>query len=555
MHDAKAIRHYEEGRALHEKGQLALSERAYRKAIKLNHDFVPAHNNLGNVLVDRGRPQEAASAYSRALKLSPGHPMLLNNLGNALHLLGDYERAVHWITKAIVNDPDYSDAYNNLGNALGRLGKFKDAVENYDKAIELNPDVPESHFNRGHALTDLGDIDEAVKSYDKAIELNPGYAQAHYNRGIALEELGETVQAKGSYNEAIRLKPDAAVIHRHLSGVKHYETVDSQIELMENLLERLRPNNPDRVHLYFALAKAYSDLGEFDHSFEHLTEANRLRKKHLKYKIHDDQKLATTIKKTFNVELVDLDRLNASDSSLIPLFIVGMPRSGTSLVEQILASHSEVHGAGELECVNKILRPFLSSLDNKTRKIDSKKNFQKTISTLRDSYLETLSGLNVAEAFIVDKMPLNFLWVGYILQAFPEAKVIHTTREARATCWSIYKQYFSSTGNGYAYDLKDIAAFYKLYVDLMGFWNEQYPGRIYDLCYEYLTEDQERNIRKLLAYCDLKWEPQCLEFHKTKRVVKTASATQVRQRMYQGSSDAWRQYADHLEALISNLSN
>ena len=186
---------------------------------------------------------------------------------------------------------------------------------------------------------------------------------------------------------------------------------------------------------------------------------------------------------------------------------------------------------------------------------DKSKLSLKEINTTHDGYLESLAALNIPENIITDKMSLNFRWIGFILSAFPKARIINLTRDSRATCWSIYKHCFAGKGNGYAYDMDDLVEFYKLYIDLMSFWRERYPNSIYDLCYEDLTENQKQETRRLLEFCGLEWEEQCLDFHITKRAVRTSSFAQVRKRMYKGSSEAWRKYEEHLQPMINGLEN
>jgi len=258
------------------------------------------------------------------------------------------------------------------------------------------------------------------------------------------------------------------------------------------------------------------------------------------------------IKTIFTTDIF-ADRKCMGDPDQTPIFKLGMPRSGTSLVEQLLASHSQVHGAGELDAMNKLVYPVLSNLSDQKVSPDSSEISQNDIIAVRDGYLEALAALNVSEKIITDKLPLNFLFIGFILSAFPKAKNIHVNRSPRATCWSIYRRYFSCMGNGYAYDMATLAKFYRLYIDLMAFWRERFLENIYDLNYENLTENQEQETHKLLLFCDLQWEEQCLDFHDNKRVVKTACNAQVRKKMYKGSSDAWRKYERHLQPLIKDL--
>jgi hypothetical protein len=221
-----------------------------------------------------------------------------------------------------------------------------------------------------------------------------------------------------------------------------------------------------------------------------------------------------------------------------------MPRSGTTLVEQILASHSQVYGAGELDLLNKAIR----ATEWRSTQLSSDH-----LQSIREAYFSSLKEIGAAEPYVTDKQPFNFRWIGFILAAIPEAKIVHVRRDARATCWSNFKHCYSSEAIGFAYDLQDIVEYYKMYVDLMAFWHEKFPGRIYDLDYETLTEHQEVESRKLLEYVGLNWEDQCLEFYKTRRAVQTASDTQVRQKMYQGSSDEWRKYEKYLESMLELL--
>jgi hypothetical protein len=219
------------------------------------------------------------------------------------------------------------------------------------------------------------------------------------------------------------------------------------------------------------------------------------------------------------------------------------------LVEQILDSHNKVYGAGELNTLTKLVNPVIKNY----LAGDIKNLNEKTLLFIHQEYSEMLSQLNTSKAIITDKWPLNFQYVGFILAAFPEAKIIHLKRDARATCWSIYKHFFTENGNGWAYNFKDLAGFYNLYSEMMAFWHDLYPNKIYDLCYEDLTNDQENETRKLLEYCGLDWDENCLNFHKNERQVKTPSTLQVRKKLYKGSSEAWKKYWAHIQPLINGL--
>jgi len=456
---------------LYRSGQLTKAEQACRELLQSYPQSSMVLCVLGAVLQDLGQLEQAVKSFDKALQIKPDYADAYYNRGIALQKLGQLEAAMKSYDKAIQLQPDHADAYHNRGIALQKLGQLKEAVESCDKAIQIRPDFVKAYSNRGNALQDLGQLEEATKSYDKAIQLQPDYADAYYNRGNALQDLGQLAEAVHSNDKAIQIKPDFAKAHYSLSMLKEYQPHDAQIGLMESLFTDSERSESDRIYLCFALAKVYEDLGEYDKSFDYLEEGNRLRKKELNYKIDHDRRLITRIRGIFTAGSLALEVAPDGNASIQPLFIVGMPRSGTSLVEQILASHSKVHGAGELKTMGTLVALILSKLPDQSVSQDKRKWFQNEINRVRDGYLEALTALKVPEKIITDKMPLNFRWIGFILSAFPEAKIIHLNRDSRATCWSIYKQYFSIKANGYAYDLGDLVEFYKLYIDLMSFWN------------------------------------------------------------------------------------
>jgi hypothetical protein len=303
------------------------------------------------------------------------------------------------------------------------------------------------------------------------------------------------------------------------------------------------------MNLSFALGKVYEDLGDVDQSFKYLLQGNRLRKIISGYEISQDRNLFEQIKSLFNANNLQPGTLAESGGSFTrqPIFIVGMPRSGTTLTEQILATHSQVWGGGELEALGRILTPIVQqSITTPGKRIPTK-----TLANCRDAYWADLQSLPATSPYVTDKMPQNFRWIGFLLTTMPGVKIINVRREPAATCWSMFKMQFK--GHGYSNDLLDLAEYYKLYLDLMDFWSKEFPNRIYDLDYEALTRNQEPETRKLLEYCELDWEQQCLEFYKTRRAVRTPSGRQVRQKMYTGSSDAWRKYEAHLGPLVEAL--
>jgi hypothetical protein len=326
--------------------------------------------------------------------------------------------------------------------------------------------------------------------------------------------------------------------------MNRYTADDLHFKQVLNLIDDEGLDEDARCNLSFALAKMYEDIGEIDKSFEYLSQGNRLRKKLLKYSIEDDIIRFRQLKKVQpNLQKYSRE-LKKISGNLTPIFILGMPRSGTTLVEQIISSHSKVSAAGELDYISRYGVSF---------GVGIKRPSEAVISEFREKYLSRLAKLSNKKPFVTDKMPHNFCYIPLICAAFPEANIIHVQRDAAATCWSNYKHYFAIKGLGYSYDLKDVVAYYDLYKDLMKCWQSRYSDRIYNLDYEKLAVDQEDETRKLIKHIGLKWEDACLSPHKNKRSVRTASQQQVRQKVYQGSSQAWRKYEPFLNGAFDSL--
>jgi tetratricopeptide (TPR) repeat protein len=537
------------GSVLHDMGKYEDAAASYAKALKIRPGYAEAHNNLGNVLKDLGRTEEALASFTAALGINPGFSQAYNNMGDALRSLGRVDEAIRCFEKGIQLRPNYAEAHSGLGATLNDQGLHKKAIESLGRAIELNPGLAVAHSNLGNALSDLGLHEEAMASYRAALKIKPDFAEVHSNLGNSLCEFGRYEEAIASYTRALELKPDFAEAHNNLSRLKTYTADDPQIA---EILKRLADSDlteRGRMHLSFALGKVYEDLGDVDRSFSYLLQGNQLRKQTFGYDINRDRELFEQIKLLFNAGNTASAAMarSAGPFPRQPIFIVGMPRSGTTLTEQILASHSQVWGGGELESLGRILTPVVQ----RAMTTPGKPILSESLADSRDAYLADLQSLPATAPYVTDKMPQNFRWAGFLLTTMPEVKIINVRREPAASCWSMFKMQFK--GHGYSNDLVDLAEYYKLYLDLMDFWSNEFPNRIYHLDYEELTRNQEVETRKLLEYCGLDWEEQCLEFYKTQRAVRTPSGRQVRQKMYTGSSDAWRQYEAHLQPLLQLL--
>jgi tetratricopeptide (TPR) repeat protein len=554
---------------------------SFDKALVIHSGYGDAHNNRGNVLRKLGRLEESLESFDKVLTMRPDNPEAHNNRGMVLGEMNRLEEALESFDKALVIHSDYADAHNNRGNVLRKLNRLEESLESFDKVLTMRPDNPEAHNNRGIVLGEMNRLEEALKSFDKALVIHSDYGDVYNKRGNVLRKLSRLDEALESFNraltlqpddvntkvnlaaalahsgdysaavahceEAIALNPDYALGHRFLSRLKKFMPGDPHITQMEALLNAAGLNDTDAIQLNFALAKAYEDIKEVDRAFACLQRGNRLCKAESGYQTDHDRQMFSVIQSLFRDG--PLEEIKSAQSNKRPIFVLGMPRSGTTLVEQILASHSQVFGAGELIHLQDLASPVVGEATKNPRfLLDGDR-----IESIRIGYLARLEALNVPEWLVTDKMPSNFRYIGFIFAAFPEARVININRNAVAVGWSIYKHHFSASSVHYKYDLTDIAEYFALYSNLMKFWRGLFPDRILDVDYEGLTEDQEKQTRRLLAYCGLDWEDACLDFHNTERVVQTLSHAQVREPMYTGSSDAWLAFKAHLGPLIDAL--
>lgn len=521
--------------------------------IKLLNESYPnvplLFNILGACYKSIGEIDGAIQMFDTATKIKPNYAEAYFNIGVIYYEISQLTKAINYYLKAIEANPGYSDAHNNLGITYLDLGKLDKSIKHLELAISFRPEFPEAHNNLGSVYQEKGSLDAAINSYKRAITLKNNFAQAHTNLGIIQEKTGKFDDALLSYSNAINHDPKNVSAHFNLSYLKTFNTEDQQVLQMHSILSTDSVDQTDRARLCFALARVYENLGDSEKLFEYLNQGNSLRKQVLNFSFNSSNNNNSYLKNIFK-NLNDHNFESPKSSQICPIFIVGMPRSGTTLLEQIISSHREVYGAGELKNLNEILIPIFQNQLNSSDSIIT----NEIVSSIRSQYIESLINLNIKEATITDKWPLNFRYVGFILSAFPNAKIIHSKRDSIATCWSIYKHFFSDNANGWAYNLDDIADFYLLYDDLMSFWHELYPGRIFDLSYEDLTANQELETRKLIEYCGLDWDKNCLDFHKNKRVVGTASVSQVRMEMFQGSSENWKKYKQYLGPLVNKLS-
>ena len=530
------------GALLRELGRLDESESVLRKAIIAKADFVGAINNLGITLQEMGKLDEAEESLRQAIALKPEFADAYYNLGITLKKSKRIDEAEVFYRQAIELNPGYIKAHINLGIALKEMGRPEEAEVTFRKAIALNPEYAEAFNNLGIALNEMGRPEEAEANFRKAIALNPEYAEAFNNLGIALKGLGRLEEAEANFRKAIALNPNCAKNHLNLTLMKNFKSKDEQFFNMHELYLNKNIPEEERCHINFGLAKAYEDLGDFRQAFKHFSEGNALRKKLLGYEINQDIELFEHIKSSYEqIKKSSLEN-EKLEENLMPIFIVGMPRSGTTLVEQIISSHLKVTGAGELSFISQFGQSIATGFSDTNSQV---------LLNLRHKYLTKLKKVSNGNNVVTDKLPQNFLYIGLIATAFPEAKIVHVKRDRAAVCWANYKQYFNSKGLGYSYGLDEVISYHQLYEDLMKFWMNSLSKRIHNLDYELLTVDQENVTRSLIDYLGLGWDEKCLTPQNNQRNIKTASDIQVRKKVYQGSSQQWKKYEPFLNGAFN----
>ncbi len=545
--------------ALHMRGVLAFQTGHKARAIeilghvvKLNPTHAQAQNDLGMILHAMGKYARAEMHLKKALEHSPKMATAHLNLGNVYRSSGQLTAAEKNYLRAIRLKPELADAYGNLSLVQMQLGRAGDAAKTARKGVKVKPRYGLMYSRLASALDRQGLFEEAIAAHQRAIELQPGLVSVHLDLAYSLAGNGQMEQARARYREALKLDPENVRALDGLARLTKFSAYNDDIKAMENLFDRKTLPDPEQIVLGFALAKSFEDIGEYSRAFDFLQQVNALHRKTYSYSKAVSKARFANIREAFSGE--NLARFpDAGLADETPIFIVGMPRSGTSLVEQILSSHPDVVGAGELSIMNGLAAEFV--------KDPARPDFLEAVGVastgqfvrLGRSYLEELRHHSRDARFITDKMPGNMLYIGLIKLMLPNARIIHCRRDPVDTCLSIYKNFFSSGGLHYAYDLEELGHYYRQYEDLMAHWHQVLPGFVYDLNYEDLIADQRGQTKKLLEWCALDWSEDCMNFFRTKRSVNTASIVQVRQPVYTSSVQLWKKYGSALDPLLEAL--
>ncbi|HEX4211601.1 MAG TPA: tetratricopeptide repeat protein [Candidatus Binataceae bacterium] len=530
------------------------ASRHFQRALSIDPAYPEAHNNLGNALQSLGRTEAAIDHYRQALKLRPNYTEAHSNLASALAVCNRHEEAIASCKSALALAPNNAEAHMNLANSLGATERLQEALTHYQNAIAIDPANAEARARAAFMLFQLGRIQEAIAQCEKALAIEPAHAAALNNLGVALRALGRTDEAIGCFEKAITAAPkDAGGLYCILAGSKRMSASDPHFAAMQRLTGDMASLSTDnQIGLHFALGKALVDIGEHQRAFEHLVKGNALKRR--EFVEYDESRFLTRferIQATLTPALLT-EKKFLGDPSSQPVFIIGMPRSGTSLVEQILASHPQVFGAGE--------RYEFSDLAHRIKSSDDAE-FPEAVAAMPDDALRAL-GANYVSAIrplapeaarITDKMPTNFFFTGLIHLALPNARIIHIRRDPRDIAMSCFSILFA-VGHPHTYDLAELGRYIRAYERLMEHWRRVLPkGAMFEVQYEHLVGNLEAEAKRIVEYCGLEWDDACLLFHKTIRPVRTASVIQVRQPIYGSSVGRWRVYENELQPFLRAL--
>jgi tetratricopeptide (TPR) repeat protein len=563
-------------------GERALAD--FSRVAALDPRAANAFYNRANTLRDLGRLGEALGDYRRAAGLAPRRADILNNLGGCLKELNLHAEALACYDRLLALNPDHAEAHSNRGLVLQNLGRFEDALASADRAIAINPSFVDARRERGAALLALGRLEDALEALDKALSLDPRHAAAHATRGMALMEMGRPEEATRSFETSLALKPGYAdarlglaklaaeegrfgaaetlfesvrrddpgnVGSLHgLSGVKKFTAGDPLFAAIAGRLDDATLTAEQREQLHHAYAKISNDAGRYDEAMAHFALSKACRPSRFDIAAHRASFAA--MRQVFTPSFFAARTGFGLDDER-PVFVVGMPRSGTTLTEQIISAHPAVRGFGELQDLPQLAKTLGGGPKNPQGFAAAVTGLDAAgAAGLARRYSEAWRGAESSLRRLVDKRPHNYELLGLIALMFPRARIIHCRRNAMDNCLSMYMQDFN-VHHGYNRDLATLGQYYRAYEELMAHWREVLPLPIHDCVYEDTVDDLEGTARRLIDFLGLAWDPVCLDYYKQERQVRTPSQWQVRQPVYRSSVEAWRRHERHLGPLKAAL--
>ena len=505
----KGIRHAKAGRN-------KLAEESYKNVLSKDNKNVDALRLLGLLAFKNNNHDIAEKLLIRAIQLDPYFHLLWDNLAKVFRVQNKLEESKKAFENLIKLDPKNNEAFVALGTIYNKLAQYKDGINSYKKALKLNDNNARVYLSMGHALKTLGNRNECEDSYLKAIKLFPLSGEGYWS----------------------------------LANLKTYTFNENQIHAMKSAIKE-DMHEQEKIQMMFALGKAYESKKDFKESFKFYNDGNWMQRKTVEYNAEENSK---SIDLTIDFFKQNKEKLNFDSgiSSKDPIFILGLPRAGSTLLEQILSSHSMIEGTEELHNIMTIGRRIRTTNDSKNYLNNLLDLNKENISSYGNMYIDETRWARKDNNFFIDKMPNNFPHIGLIKMILPNAKIIDARRNPLDGCFSCFKQYFAK-GQHFTYDLDDVARYYKDYLKIMKFWNNYFPDEIHTVCYENVINNPEQEVRLMLKYLGLDFEKSCMDFHKSSRPVKTASSEQVRQPIYKSGMNYWENYEDNLSTLVKHF--
>ena len=518
-------------------------------------DFFESDKNYSDLYkgirhVKAGRLKLAEETYKKVIKKDKDNIDALRLLGLLAFKTKDYDISERLFMRVLEIDPTFSLAWDNLAKLFRVQNKLSKSIPAFENLIKLDPFNFEALVSLGTIYIKLSKYNQGINLYEKSLTIKPENPRVYLSLGHALKTIGQREKSEIAYHNAIKFYPFSGEAYWSLANLKTYKFSKKEISNMKLAINKnIHPN--EQIQMHFALAKALESNNQFEDSFNHYKEGNWLQRKQIKYN-SEEYKLSIDDVITFFKSNKDIFKSRANIKNDDPIFILGLPRSGSTLIEQILSSHSLIDGTQEL--------PNIMAISRDIKLIDPNNGYPNNLMDIDTSsfndfgqkYIDETRWARSSKPFFIDKMPNNFVHIGLIKLILPNAKIIDARRNPMDACFSCFKQYFAK-GQHFTYDLDDIARYYKDYLRLMDFWNELFPREIFTIHYEDIINNPNKKIRELLNFCNVEFENSCLDFHKSKRPVKTASSEQVRQPMYKTGLDYWKNYRNNLDILINHF--